>query len=115
NTYTQKPTIGRVATKRACFIDIVCYESNSKGKSQAGERSSNRVLQEKSSNGVKKNMNRKTDRYITMGKIRKGRNESGEGDKANVWIRVKQVMTENPSEISKSKELETLLYPYEKI
>ncbi|CAG8678252.1 35228_t:CDS:2 [Gigaspora margarita] len=29
-------------------MDIVCYESNSKGKSQLGERSSNRVLQEKS-------------------------------------------------------------------
>ncbi|CAG8787972.1 15022_t:CDS:2, partial [Gigaspora margarita] len=49
-----QPTIGRVATKRACFTDIVCYENNSKGKSQAGERSSNRVLQEKLSNKVKR-------------------------------------------------------------
>ncbi|CAG8845638.1 32462_t:CDS:2, partial [Gigaspora margarita] len=31
------------ATKRAHFTNIVCYESNSKDKSQAGERSSNRV------------------------------------------------------------------------
>ncbi|CAG8751136.1 36060_t:CDS:2 [Gigaspora margarita] len=49
-----QPTIGRVATKRACFTNIVCYESNSKGKSRAGEKSSKRVLQEKSSNEVKR-------------------------------------------------------------
>ncbi|CAG8807969.1 21834_t:CDS:2, partial [Gigaspora margarita] len=46
-------------TKRAHFIDIVCYESNSKGKSQIGERSSNRVLQEKLSNRVKRTQTEK--------------------------------------------------------
>ncbi|CAG8532774.1 101_t:CDS:2, partial [Gigaspora margarita] len=49
-----QPTIGQVVTKRACFTDIVCYESKSKDKSLAGERSSKRVLQEKSSNEVKR-------------------------------------------------------------
>ncbi|CAG8761115.1 32166_t:CDS:1, partial [Gigaspora margarita] len=49
-----QPTIGRVATKRACFTNIVCYESNSKSKSQAEEKSSNRVLQERLSNEVKR-------------------------------------------------------------
>ncbi|CAG8714880.1 42012_t:CDS:2 [Gigaspora margarita] len=54
-----QPTIGRVATKRACFTNIVCYKSNSKGKSQAEERSSNRVLQEKLSNEVKRTQTEK--------------------------------------------------------
>ncbi|CAG8734754.1 8743_t:CDS:2, partial [Gigaspora margarita] len=44
-------------TKRAHFMDIVCYESNSKGKSQAGERSSNKCFKKSQVKYAKGEMN----------------------------------------------------------
>ncbi|CAG8698787.1 16343_t:CDS:2, partial [Gigaspora margarita] len=49
-----QPIIGRVMTKRTYITDIICYESSSKNEKQTGERSSNKVLQERLSNGVKR-------------------------------------------------------------
>ncbi|CAG8839830.1 20377_t:CDS:2, partial [Gigaspora margarita] len=49
-----QPIIGRIMTKRTHITDIICYESSSKNEKQTGERSSNKVLQERLSNGVKR-------------------------------------------------------------
>ncbi|CAG8838036.1 37046_t:CDS:2, partial [Gigaspora margarita] len=49
-----QPIIGRVMTKRTHITDIICYESSSKNKKQTGERSSNKVFQERLSNRVKR-------------------------------------------------------------
>ncbi|CAG8747868.1 30478_t:CDS:2, partial [Gigaspora margarita] len=49
-----QPIIGKVMTKRTHITDIICYESSSRNEKQTGERSSNKVLQERLSNGVKR-------------------------------------------------------------
>ncbi|CAG8672606.1 32367_t:CDS:2, partial [Gigaspora margarita] len=49
-----QPIIGRVMTKRTHITDIICYESSSKNEKQTGKSSSNKMLQERLSNGVKK-------------------------------------------------------------
>ncbi|CAG8788536.1 17253_t:CDS:2, partial [Gigaspora margarita] len=49
-----QPIIGRVMTKRTHITDIICYKSSSKNEKQTGERSFNKVLQERLSNGVKR-------------------------------------------------------------
>ncbi|CAG8652478.1 9573_t:CDS:2 [Gigaspora margarita] len=49
-----QPIIGRVMTKRTHIIDIICYKSSSKNEKQTGERSSNKVLQKRLSNRVKR-------------------------------------------------------------
>ncbi|CAG8788382.1 42622_t:CDS:2 [Gigaspora margarita] len=67
-----QPIIGRVITKKTHITDIICYESSSKNEKQTGERSSNKVLQERLSNGVKKARTEKLIDILPWVKYTKG-------------------------------------------
>ncbi|CAG8557009.1 32047_t:CDS:2 [Gigaspora margarita] len=97
-----QPTIGQVATKRACFTDIVCYESNNKGKSQAGER--NITLWVKYTKG-EMNLKLEPEHFINRSKgssISPEKVRSLQSKKEEI-----RVMIEEPK-ASKPKELETI-------
>ncbi|CAG8757504.1 6647_t:CDS:2 [Gigaspora margarita] len=119
-----QPIIGRVMTKRTHIIDIICYDSSRKNEKQTGERSSNKVLQERLSNGVKRarteklidislwikytkgemNLQLEPDYFV---KREKGSSISSEQVKS-LWSRKEEirVVIEKPS---LSKELEVIL------